>query len=95
MGGFTADVDVNELIVLQSELLKLSGNLKEIYIFLNSDLRKLSYGWQDRKFMEFEEKFEPIKEEIRKISESYEIWAKGALKRTIDKLIEVDDTSMG
>ena len=95
MNGYIADVDVNELIVLKSELLKLSRNLNEIYGFLNSDLKKLSYRWQDRKFFEFEESFAPVKEKVRKISESYEIWAKGPLQKTIEALTDVGGSSMG
>lgn len=95
MSEYTADVDVNELIALQSELLKLSENLNEIYTLLNSYMNELSYSWQDSKFYEFEDNFTPVKEEARRIAESYEAWAKGPLQRTIDKLIEIEGTPAG
>lgn len=87
--------DVNELIALQSELLKLSGNLNDIYDLLNSYMNELSYDWQDSQFYEFEENFTPVKEEARRIAESYEVWARGPLQRTIDVLIEKGNVPLG
>ena len=95
MRGSIANVDVNELIALQSELLKLSGNLNDIYDLLNSYMNELSYNWQDSQFYEFEENFAPVKEEARRIAESYEAWARGPLQRTIDVLIEKDNVPLG
>lgn len=84
--------DVADLISFQAELIRLSDELDNIYNFLKSDLTELSYNWQDRKFIEFDQNFAPKKEEIRKISESYRTWAKTSLQRTIDSLIDLGDT---
>lgn len=85
---------VDDLITLQRELLKLSDNLDNIYGFLKRDLTELSYHWQDRKFLEFDQNFAPKKEEIRKISESYRSWAKGQLQKTIDITTDMNNATL-
>lgn len=87
--------DVADLISFKAELIRLSDELDNIYNFLKSDLTELSYNWQDRKFIEFDQNFAPKKEEIRKISESYRTWANTSLQRTIEILIDLGDTNMG
>lgn len=87
--------DVADLISFKAKLIRLSDELDNIYNFLKSDLTELSYNWQDRKFIEFDQNFAPKKEEIRKISESYRTWANTSLQKTIDKLIALGDTNMG
>ena len=87
--------DVADLISFKAKLIRLSDELDNIYNFLKSDLTELSYNWQDRKFIEFDQNFAPKKEEIRKISESYRTWANTSLQETIDKLIALGDTNMG
>lgn len=86
--------DVADLISFKSELIRLADELDNIYSFLKSDLTELSYNWQDRKFIEFDQNFAPKKEEIRKISESYRTWANTSLQRTIDSLIDLGDTNL-
>lgn len=95
MRGSIVEVDENELMVLQSELLKLSENLNEIYTLLDSYMNELSYSWQDSRFYEFEENFAPVKEEARRIAEAYEAWARGPLQRTIDVLVKKDNAALG
>ncbi len=87
--------DVADLISFKAELIRLSDELDNIYNFLKKDLTELSYHWQDRKFIEFDQNFAPKKEEIRKISESYRTWANTSLQRTIDSLIDLGDTNLG
>lgn len=87
--------DVADLISFKAKLIRLSDELDNIYKFLKSDLTELSYNWQDRKFIEFDQNFAPKKEEIRKISESYRTWANTSLQETIDKLKDLGDTNMG
>lgn len=87
--------DVADLISFKAELIRLSDELDNIYNFLKSDLTELSYNWQDRKFIEFDQNFAPKKEEIRKISESYRTWANTSLQKTIDSLIDLGDTNLG
>lgn len=87
--------DVADLISFKAKLIRLSDELDNIYNFLKSDLTELSYNWQDRKFIEFDQNFAPKKEEIRKISESYRTWANTSLQKTIDELIKLGDTNMG
>lgn len=87
--------DVADLISFKAELIRLSDELDNIYNFLKSDLTELSYNWQDRKFIEFDQNFAPKKEEIRKISESYRTWANTSLQETIDKLKGLGDTNLG
>ncbi len=88
-------VEVADLISLKSELIRLSDELDNIYSFLKSDLTELSYNWQDRKFIEFDQNFAPKKEEIRKISESYRTWANTSLQKTIDALIDLGGANLG
>lgn len=92
--GFNV-ADVADLISFKAELIRLSDELDNIYNFLKSDLTELSYNWQDRKFIEFDQNFAPKKEEIRKISESYRTWANTGLQKTIDSLIDLGDTNLG
>ena len=87
--------DLNDLIDFQSKLRQLSEELQNIYDFLKHDLTELSCEWEDQKFYEFDEAFEPKKEEIRKISECYRDWANGKLQETIDRLIDKGRTPMG
>lgn len=87
--------DVADLISFKAELVSLSDELDNIYNFLKSDLTELSYNWQDRKFIEFDQNFSPKKEEIRKISESYRTWANTSLQKTIDALKDLGDTNLG
>lgn len=87
--------DVNELISFKSELIRLSDKLDNIYNFLKRDLTELSYTWQDRKFIEFDQSFASKKEEIRKISESYRTWANTSLQKTIDALIRIGESNLG
>lgn len=87
--------DVADLISFKAELIRLSDELDNIYNFLKSDLTELSYNWQDRKFIEFDQNFAPKKEEIKKISESYRTWANTSLQRTIERLIDLGDTNLG
>ena len=87
--------DIADLISFKAELIRLSDELDNIYNFLKSDLTELSYNWQDRKFIEFDQNFAPKKEEIRKISESYRTWANTSLQRTIEILIDLGDTNLG
>lgn len=87
--------DVADLISFKAELIRLSDELDNIYHFLKSDLTELSYNWQDRKFVEFDQNFAPKKEEIRKISESYRSWANTSLQKTIDYLTDLGDTNLG
>lgn len=95
MSIFGTDVeDVADLISFKAELIHLADELNNIYNFLKSDLTELSYSWQDRKFLEFDENFAPKKEEIRKISESYRNWADTILQKRIDELIDINDTIM-
>lgn len=87
--------DLNELIDFQSKLRQLSKELQNIYDFLKKDLTELSCEWEDQKFYEFDEAFEPKKEEIGRISESYRDWANGPLQETIERLTDVGGTSVG
>ena len=95
MSRLGSNVTLDDLINFQSELMKFSDKLDEIYSFLKNDLTELSNYWQDRKYFEFIENIDPQKEEIRKISESYRLYAETSIQNTIDSVKDLDGSGMG
>lgn len=82
----TANVSVQALETLQTELLSLSKELTDIYELMKSGVDRLGEEWRDEMYQEFAENFKPSAALITEVSEAYEKWAKGPLQEKIDIL---------
>ncbi len=85
-----AEVSSQVLIELQSNLIALSENLKELYNALHDNKSKLSEKWRDEKYNEFAEEFEQSEKLILELSEKYAEWANKYLPPRIESVIEIE-----
>lgn len=90
----TADVSLQALETLQSELLSLSTKLTDIYELVASGVDRLGEEWRDEMYQEFVDNFKPSAVLIIELSEVYRNWAKGPLQEKIDILNGITSGSM-
>lgn len=90
-----AEVSSKSLIDLQSNLIALSNNLKELYDVLHDNRSKLSEEWRDEKYDEFADEFEQKTERvISELSEKYSEWANIYLPPRIEAVIAVEGSNV-
>lgn len=68
-------VSSKALIGLQTELKKLSDNLKDLYDSLSQAITTVNEGWQDEKYDDFVNEFRSSKEMVIELSDKYKEWA--------------------
>lgn len=90
-----ANVKLEGLQTLQSELRSMSENLQQIYDTLWGNLNILGEDWQDEKFEEFTDEFKQYREKIIDLSEKYKDWADKYIQERIDKVEKYSGTSAG
>ncbi len=86
--------DIDELYILQSELRNLAEVLKDMHELLYSSLERLNEDWLDEKYWEFRENFDPLKDKIQEMSESYSYWAEINIQDRINKTEGVSGSRM-
>lgn len=90
-----AEVSSQALIDLQSDLNKLSGNLKGLYELVVQAMSSLSQEWRDQKFDEFEQEFHSSREMIMELSDKYYEWANQYLPPRIEVIKDIEGRGMG
>lgn len=90
----TAEVSLQALETLQTELLSLSKELNDIYELVESGVDRLGEEWRDEMYQEFVENFRPSAALITEVSEMYKKWANGELQARIDILKGVTGIGM-
>lgn len=90
-----AKVSLSALTELQSDLNRLSNNLKDLYEVLSDALVILGDYWQDNKFEEFESEFRSRRIMIEELSEKYNSWANVYLPPRIELVRRISEMDMG
>lgn len=90
-----ADVSLQGLQNLQTQILNLSKLLEEYRTHSMQMVKVVGQSWRDQQFDRFVHSFASRQDALKIISESYHKWAKGPLQNTIDKIIEYDKSLPG
>ena len=83
------------LTELQSDLTQLSITLYDIYELMNADMRGVNDYWQDGKYKEFIQSYQPQIQKCEEIATRYAKWCSDVLQPTIDNVIAVETTDVG
>lgn len=83
----TTYVSSKALIGLQTELINLSNNLKDLYNTLSQAVTMANESWQDGKYDDFENEFRSSKEMVDELSDKYKEWANSWLPPRIEQAI--------
>lgn len=97
MASSIAKVSSAALTELQSDLTRLSSTLHEIYELMNADMRQVNVAWQDAKYQEFVQNYQPQIQKCEDVSKRYSEWCKRVLDPSIENVtaIEMTDVSSG
>ena len=82
------------LTELKSDLTRLSATLHVIYDLMKTDMSQIGEAWQDGKYQEFIQGYEPQINKCEEISERYKEWCMKVLDPTIENVIAVERTDV-
>lgn len=95
MGTSIAKVSSAALTELQSDLTRLSSTLHKIYELMNADMRQVNVAWQDAKYQEFVQNYQPQIQKCEDIASRYSEWCTRVLDPTIENVTAVETTDVG
>ena len=79
---------------LKSDLMLLSENLKEVHSDMKADMTNVGEFWQDAKYQDFINGFQPQIDRCLQIATRYEEWCKTVLQTTIDNAVAIEQTNV-
>lgn len=82
------------LTELKSDLTQLSKTLHVIYDLMNTDMRQVGEAWQDGKYQEFVQGYQPQIKKCEEIANRYTDWCTRVLEPTIQNVIAVEQTDV-
>ena len=82
------------LIELKNDLTQLSKALHVIYDLMNADMRQLGDTWQDGKYQEFVQGYQPQIQKCEEIANRYADWCARVLEPTIQNVVVVEKTDV-
>lgn len=82
------------LIELKNDLTQLSKALHVIYDLMNTDMRQVGEAWQDGKYQEFVQGYQPQIQKCEEIANQYTEWCTKVLEPTIQNVIAVEQTDV-
>ena len=83
------------LTELKADLTCLSKTLHQIYELMNADMRQVNAAWQDGKYQEFVQNYQPQIQKCEEIANRYADWCTRVLDPTIENVISVERTDVG
>ena len=89
-----AEVGSAALIDLKNDLTQLSNTLHVIYDLMNADMRQVGDVWQDGKYQEFVQGYQPRIQKCEEIANRYADWCTRVLEPTIQNVIAVEQTDV-
>ena len=95
MDSTNARVGSEALSVLKSDLTSLSNALHKIYELMQADMRQVNVAWQDSKYQEFVDNYQPQIQKCDEIANRYTEWCVKVLDPTIENVIAVETTDVG
>lgn len=90
MDSTIAKVGSVALTELKSNLTQLSQTLHQIYELMNADMRQVNAAWQDAKYQEFVQGFQPRIRKCEDIANRYAEWCARVLDPTIENVVAVE-----
>ena len=94
MASTIARVGSVALTELQHDLTQLSNTLHDIYELMNAEMRGVNEYWQDGKYQEFVQGYQPQIQKCEEIATRYAKWCSDVLQPTIDNVIAVETTDV-
>lgn len=94
MESTIAKVGSEALSELKTELTNLSSALHNIYELMNADMRQVNEAWQDAKYQEFVQGYQPQIRKCEDIANRYAEWCARVLDPTIENVIAVETTDV-
>ena len=94
MDSTIARVGSVALTDLKTELTKLSNALQGIYDTMQADMSKVNAFWQDGKYQEFVQYYEPQIRKCDEIANRYTEWCARVLDPTIENVVDVETTDV-
>ena len=94
MDSTIARVGSEALRGLKSDLTNLSKSLHRIYELMNADMRQVNEAWQDAKYQEFVQGYEPQIRKCEEIANRYTEWCARVLDPTIENVVAVETTDV-
>lgn len=94
MDSTIARVGSVALTELKTDLTKLSQTLHQIYELMNADMRQVNAAWQDNKYQEFVEGYQPQIRKCEDIANRYAEWCARVLDPTIENVVAVETTDV-
>lgn len=82
------------LIDLKNDLTQLSKTLLVIYDLMNADMRQVGEAWQDGKYQEFVQGYQPQIKKCEEIANRYADWCARVLDPTIQNVVAVEQTDV-
>ena len=82
------------LIDLKNDLTQLSKSLLVIYDLMNEDMHKVGEAWQDSKYQEFMQGYQPQIKKCEEIANRYTDWCARVLEPTIQNVLAVERTDV-
>lgn len=82
------------LIDLKNDLTQLSKTLLVIYDLMNADMRQVGEAWQDAKYQEFVQGYQPQIKKCEEIANRYADWCARVLDPTIQNVVAVEQTDV-
>lgn len=95
MDSTIARVGSEALSDLKIDLTNLSKALHEIYELMQADMRQVNVAWQDSKYQEFVDNYQPQIQKCDEIANRYTEWCTKVLDPTIENVIAVETTDVG
>ena len=95
MDSTIARVGSEALSGLKSDLTNLSKALHKIYELMQADMRQVNVAWQDSKYQEFVDNYQPQIQKCDEIANRYTEWCVKVLDPTIENVIAVETTDVG
>lgn len=90
MDSTIAKVGSEALYELKKDLTNLSRTLHQIYELMQADMRQVNAAWQDSKYQEFVDNYQPQIQKCDEISNRYAEWCARVLDPTIENVIAVE-----
>jgi len=94
MDSSSAKVSSAALTELKTDLTRLSNTLHRIYELMNADMRNVNAAWQDGKYEEFVQGYQPQIQKCEEIANRYTDWCTRVLDPNIDNVIAVENTDV-
>ena len=94
MDSTFAKVSSAALSELKFDLENLSKSIHKIAEFMDTDMRTLNADWQDSKYEEFVQGYQPQIQKCEEIANRYTDWCTRVLDPNIENVIAVENTDV-